>query len=174
VHVEPSHWSHEIFISKTVVHHIWPRLMAGLELSPLLLFILLIRWGCLLMLFQQVRNASFASRWLDTSFHAWATWTLEQIDVETCKVSIMAWHQFWPVKNRALWNMNLKTYHPLKHVKFQRATQHAFYCLNSPSLQNMSPLKCVKFWELCFIPMCHLPCSPMWSPSMPHDPSMMF
>jgi hypothetical protein len=25
---------------------------------------------------------------------------------------------------------------------------------NSPSPQNISPLKCVKFWELCFSPMC--------------------
>jgi hypothetical protein len=31
VHAEPSHWLHEISISKTVGHHFWPRLMAGAE-----------------------------------------------------------------------------------------------------------------------------------------------
>jgi hypothetical protein len=32
VHVEPSHWLHEIFISKTVGHHFWPGLMAYAEI----------------------------------------------------------------------------------------------------------------------------------------------
>jgi len=29
VHDEPSHWLHEISITKTVHHHFWPGLMAG-------------------------------------------------------------------------------------------------------------------------------------------------
>jgi hypothetical protein len=32
VHVEPSHWLHEISISKTVGHHFWPGLMAYAEI----------------------------------------------------------------------------------------------------------------------------------------------
>jgi len=31
VHAEPSHWGHEISLSKTVCHHFWPGLMAGAE-----------------------------------------------------------------------------------------------------------------------------------------------
>jgi hypothetical protein len=27
VHAEPSHWLHEIFISRTVCHHFWPGLI---------------------------------------------------------------------------------------------------------------------------------------------------
>jgi hypothetical protein len=30
VHAEPSHWLHEIFISKTVCHHFWPGLIPPL------------------------------------------------------------------------------------------------------------------------------------------------
>jgi hypothetical protein len=30
-HVEPSHWVHEISISKNVGHHFWPGLMVGAE-----------------------------------------------------------------------------------------------------------------------------------------------
>jgi hypothetical protein len=29
MHVEPSHWLHEIFISKTICHHFWLVLMVG-------------------------------------------------------------------------------------------------------------------------------------------------
>jgi hypothetical protein len=32
VHVEPSHWLHEIFIFETVSHHFWPGLMAVAEI----------------------------------------------------------------------------------------------------------------------------------------------
>jgi hypothetical protein len=32
VHAEPSHWLHEISISKTVCHHFWPGLMTGAEI----------------------------------------------------------------------------------------------------------------------------------------------
>ncbi len=32
MHVEPSHWLHEISISKTVDHHFWPGLMAYAEI----------------------------------------------------------------------------------------------------------------------------------------------
>ncbi len=32
MHVEPSHWLHEISISKTVGHHFWPGLMAYAEI----------------------------------------------------------------------------------------------------------------------------------------------
>ncbi len=32
MHAEPSHWLHEISISKTVCHHFWPGLMAGAEI----------------------------------------------------------------------------------------------------------------------------------------------
>jgi len=31
VHVERSHWLYEISLSKTVGHHFWPGLMAGVE-----------------------------------------------------------------------------------------------------------------------------------------------
>jgi hypothetical protein len=51
------------------------------------------------------------------------------------------------------WNLNLKTYHPLKQVKFQRAAQHAFWCSNNLTLLNISLLKHVMFQELCFDPM---------------------
>jgi hypothetical protein len=31
-HAEPSHWLHEISISKTVCHHFWPGLRSGAEI----------------------------------------------------------------------------------------------------------------------------------------------
>jgi hypothetical protein len=31
VHAEPSHWLHEIFISKTVCHHFWPGVLIKLK-----------------------------------------------------------------------------------------------------------------------------------------------
>jgi hypothetical protein len=42
----------------------------------------------------------------------------EQIDIETCHVLVVAWHQFRLVKNRMPWNMSLQTYQPPKLVKF--------------------------------------------------------
>jgi hypothetical protein len=43
------------------------------------------------------------------------------------------------------WNLNLKTYHPLKHVKYQRVIWHAFQCLDGSSSRNMSLSKHVMF-----------------------------
>jgi hypothetical protein len=45
---------------------------------------------------------------------------LEQINMETCHVSMATWCWFWLVKNRTPQNMNLEIYHPPKHVKFQQ------------------------------------------------------
>jgi len=127
VHAKPSHWSHEISTSKIVGHNIWPKLMARLKFSPLLLFIILIRWGCPSMLFQwQIENASLVSRWLGTSFHKQrGPW-----NKSTRKHVMFQWRlgaNFGQSKIVHLFKiMNLKTYHPPKHVKFQRAAQHAF------------------------------------------------
>jgi hypothetical protein len=42
VHAEPSHWLHEIFISKTVRHYFWLRLMAGSGIWGLCLYVLFV------------------------------------------------------------------------------------------------------------------------------------
>ncbi len=44
LHAEPSHWLHEIFISKTVPHHLWPRIACR------------INWGYLLVVKTWERN----------------------------------------------------------------------------------------------------------------------
>ncbi len=31
--LQPTHWPHVFLVSKTVGHHIWPRLMAGAEIE---------------------------------------------------------------------------------------------------------------------------------------------
>jgi hypothetical protein len=50
-------------------------------------------------------------------------------------------------------NLKLKTYHPLKHVKFQWATQHVFQWIGSSNPKTYYLLKHVNFQELCFNPM---------------------
>ncbi len=35
MHFEPSHWLHEIFVSKIVHHHFWPRLIPPLLIGVL-------------------------------------------------------------------------------------------------------------------------------------------
>jgi len=52
---------------------------------------------------------SLASRWLGTSFHTWAVGVPEQIDTETCHVSMVAWRSFQPVEKHMPQNMNLQT-----------------------------------------------------------------
>jgi hypothetical protein len=44
MHAEPSHWLHEISISKTVCHHFWPGLIPPLQTGGAYL---LFSWVCL-------------------------------------------------------------------------------------------------------------------------------
>jgi len=71
-----------------------------------------------LTLFQwQVVNVSFTLRWLNTGFHAQATWAPEQTNIETCHVLMAAWCSFWSVGNYAPQNMSIKTWtlKPITH-----------------------------------------------------------
>jgi hypothetical protein len=52
-----------------------------------------------------------------------------------------------------LWNLNFETYHPLNHLTFRHVAWHAFRSPGSLNLRNISPLKHVTFWDLCFSPM---------------------
>jgi hypothetical protein len=42
------------------------------------------------------------------------------------------------ITKHELWNKNLKTYHPPKHVKFWQVAQHVFQCSSNPSPWNIS------------------------------------
>ncbi len=52
---------------------------------------------------------SFFSRWLDMAFHTQLVKALEQINTETCHVSMATQHLFWLIKNRASQNVSLET-----------------------------------------------------------------
>jgi hypothetical protein len=61
-----------------------------------------------------------------------------------------------------LWNLNLETYQPSKHVTFRQVAWHVFWCLGSLSPQNISPPEHVESYVSA--PCAHLPCSPCFRP----------
>jgi hypothetical protein len=61
-------------------------------------------------------------------------------------------------------NLNLETYHPSKHVKFQQVIRHVFQCPNNLSPQNILKTKTCNILRAMFrphAPIFHvLPCNP--------------
>jgi len=105
-------------------------------------------------------------------FHTRVARVLEQINIETCHVSMATQHLFWSIKNCASQNVSLKT-------RTSKLTTHrnmssfdewpnTHFDSQAARPPKHIPPKHVTFWELCFNP---IRPSPMFPHAIPiHAP----